>query len=136
VRSYLHCTLWLLIIALAGCSSSPPTGDVSGKVSFEGTPIGIGSITFFPEDGRGPTAGGSITNGKYEVKAIPVGNCKVQITGAKDLQQRKINYDEPNAAVVTTSSELLPPNYSDQSKTELRYEVKTGTQHKDFALTK
>jgi hypothetical protein len=120
---------------VVGCGGGAATGDVSGTVSYEGTPVENGSIAFIPEDGNAPTAGAAISNGKFSATKVPVGAAKVQITGAKDAKKQKM-YDDPNAPLVMTSSELLPPKYSDAKTTELRYEVKAGSQTKNFDLAK
>ncbi|HEX4614181.1 MAG TPA: hypothetical protein VH092_38720 [Urbifossiella sp.] len=119
----------------AGCGG-PSAGDVSGTVSYDGKIVENGSIAFYPADGQGPSAGATITGGKYAAAKVPVGTMRVRISGAKDAKQKKM-YDDPNAPVVTTSGgELLPPRYSDDKSTELRYEVRSGSQTKDFDLTK
>jgi hypothetical protein len=117
-----------------GCTGAG-TGDVSGTVTFEGKPVEHGSIAFIVESGQGPTRGSTITNGKYSATMVPVGTTKVVITAAKDMKQQQMSYDN-KAPKVLTSDELLPPKYSDEKQTELRYEVQTGTHTKDFALTK
>ena len=125
-----------LIIGLTvGCSSGPATGDVSGTVTYDGKPIEHGSIAFYPENGNGPSTGGAIADGKYSVSKVPVGVMKVRISGAKDIKEHKMSYDE-KAPPVITASELLPPKYNDVKTTELRYDVQSGTQTKDFNLTK
>jgi hypothetical protein len=106
-----------------------------GTVSYGGKPIENGSVAFIPAGGGAPTAGAVITNGKYAATKVPVGSAKVQITGAKDAKKQRM-YDDPNAPLVMTSSELLPAKYSDPAATELRYEVTAGSQTKNFELPK
>lgn len=125
----------LILGLLAGCGGGQATGDVSGTVSFDGKPVEMGSITFLPADGNGPSAGGSITDGKYAVAKVPVGAAKVKISGALVTGKKKM-YDDASSPVVTTSTELLPAKYSDEKATELKFDVQKGPQTKDFALTK
>ncbi|OWK40888.1 hypothetical protein [Fimbriiglobus ruber] len=117
---------------LAGCGG-PGTGDVSGTVAYDGKPVDLGSITFIPADGNGPTTGGTITGGKYAVANVPTGAAKVRINGAKVTGKKKM-YDGPDSPVVTTSTEMLPAKYHDA--TELKFDVKAGSQTKDFDLAK
>ena len=116
---------------IAGCGGTPE-GDVSGTVIYDGKPIEQGSISFIPADGNGPSAGGGIKDGKYSASKVPVGMAKIKITGAKVTSKKKM-YDD-SSDWVTTSSEILPAKYND--KTELLYDVRPGSQQKDFDLSK
>ena len=62
----------LCSIAVCGCGgSNEPRGiALSGKVSYKGTPLTDGSISFIPVDGNGPTAGATIENGTFSVPAV------------------------------------------------------------------
>lgn len=59
---------------------------MSGSVTYEGTPVANGSISFAPSDGVGPTTGGTIENGRYEVDEITSGKKVVQIVGVKVIE--------------------------------------------------
>jgi len=129
--------LVLLGVALvAGCGSGPPTGDVSGTASYEGVPIAEGTITFSPADGQGPTAGGTITDGKYAVKKVPAGPAKVQFTSSTDTGKKKKMYDAPNSPEYPIKINTLPEKYSDPLNTELRYDVQAGPNEKNWDLKK
>ena len=117
---------------IAGCGGTPE-GDVSGTVIYDGKPIEQGSISFIPADGNGPSAGGGIKDGKYSASKVPVGMAKIKITGAKVTSKKKM-YDDPSSDWVMTSTEMLPTKYND--KTELLYDVRPGSQQKDFDLSK
>lgn len=121
----------LLALAL-GCAGAG-TGDVSGTVTYDGKPVEQGAIAFVPADGKGPTAGATITDGKYTASKVPVGTAKVSITGVKVTGKKKM-YDDPQAPLVQTAAELLPAKYNEA--TELRYDVQRGAQTKDFDLAK
>src|SRR5690348_6549122 len=71
----------LLVFLLPACGSN--LSSVSGEVSYEGQPIEKGRINFAPADGKGPTAGGPIANGKYEVSGLLPGTKIVEITAVK-----------------------------------------------------
>lgn len=121
-------------VVLAGCEAGPPSGEVSGTVSFDGAPVEKGSITFTPADGKGPTAGGTIQGGRYSVAKVPVGASKVSITGDKETGKKKL-YDTPDSPVGVMTSNYLPEKFSGDD-TELRFDVKPGTNEKNWALTK
>ena len=122
--------------ALAGCGSGPPTGDVSGAASFEGVPIEEGVINFYPADGKGPTAGGKIVDGKYSVEKVPAGTAKVQISNSKDTGKKKKMYDTPESPEYPIKINTMPEKYSDSLKTELRFDVQPGQNVKDWDLKK
>jgi hypothetical protein len=117
---------------VAGCSG-PASGDVAGTVTYDGIPVEKGAIQFVPADGKGPTAGGPIENGKFDVKKVPPGVAKVRITGYKEAKKQKM-YDDPKADWVVTTEDYIPAKHNTESK--LEYEVKPGPQTKDFTLAK
>ena len=123
------------LAALVGCDSGPATGDVSGTASYEGVPIAEGAITLYPADGKGSTAGGIIVDGKYDVKKVPVGTMKVQITSSKEIGKKKV-YDAPNSPEMPIKINPLPEKYGDLLKTELRLDVHAGSNEKHWDLKK
>jgi hypothetical protein len=118
-----------VLLAVVGCS---PAADVSGSVSYDGTPVADGSITFVPADGQTPTAGGTVKDGKYACR-VPVGAMKVSITSAKEVGRKKL-YQTKDSPDMPVMKEVLPEKYN--MKTQLTYEVTAGTQVKDFTLPK
>lgn len=55
---------------MAGCSGSAPTGSVTGKVTYKGSPVEGGTLTFVPESTEGKGVPGSATvaaDGTYTV---------------------------------------------------------------------
>jgi hypothetical protein len=136
MRTFCAAVSFALLVGLtAGCGREPATGDVSGTITYDGKVVESGSIAFYPADGKGPSTGGTIIDGKYAVSKVPVGTAKVRISGAKDVKEHKMSYDD-KAPPVLSSSELLPPKYSDDKATELKYDVQAGPQTKNFDLTK
>jgi hypothetical protein len=70
----------LLIDCMAGCGSKvKPTGEVHGKVSYNGKPVTAGNVKFFPEAGGEPVFSTILPDGTYRVTGIPVGRAKVAI---------------------------------------------------------
>src|SRR5260370_25444591 len=56
---------WAVVLLVTGCGDGRVR--VSGTVVFEGKPVEQGIISFEPTDGVGPTTGGSIPGGKYDL---------------------------------------------------------------------
>ncbi len=119
---------------VVGCGGGgADTGDISGAVTYDGKPVEDGSITFVAVDGKAPTAGGTIKDGKYTATKVPVGATKVSISASKVVGKKKA-YDTPDSPEIPITEPLVPAKYN--QTTELRYDVKAGTQTKDFQLAK
>jgi hypothetical protein len=123
----------VVTLALAGCGAAT-TGEVSGTVTFEGTPVEDGWIDFLPIDGNGPTTGAKVMNGKFTVANVPVGKAKVVVSAKKIIGQVPL-YPTPDSPKRPQIAQMLPPRFSDQQQTELRYDVSAGKNEKNFDLT-
>jgi hypothetical protein len=117
----LRCAALFVAVAalVAGCGGGDAWGDVSGTVSYDGTPVEDGAISFI---------------GKYAAK-VSVGNMKVQVSGSKVVSKKKV-YNTPDSPVMPVTAEVLPPRYSDREKTELTFEVAPGPSTKNWDLKK
>src|SRR5262245_59045431 len=73
----------LALPGLSGCGAR--TATVSGEVTYDGQPVGDGSITLTPEDGKGPVVGGPIKDGKYTLTKVPPGPKVVKIEAYKKV---------------------------------------------------
>jgi hypothetical protein len=125
----------LAALALLGCDGVR-MAEVSGAVKYDGQSVDDGAIQFAPADGKGPSAGGPIKAGQYSAK-VPLGNMKVTISWPKGTGVKKKLYEnDPKSAFVEMKSESLPEKYTSQSATELTFEVKSGSNRKDWDLTK
>jgi hypothetical protein len=120
-------------LILVGCDGNK-FAVVTGAAKFDGKPIEKGSINFYPFDGKTGTAGGEIKDGNYSVK-VPVGLMKVQIGGVPKVVGMKEVKEGPGGKGGPKTVESIPAKFSDQHKTELRLEVKSGTNQKDWDLT-
>lgn len=120
----------LAAAAVAGGCADDKTAEVTGTISVDGNPAEKGSISFVPADGKSPTAGSEIKNGKYAAK-VPLGTAKVQVRVPKVVGKKKL-YNTPDSPVQDILEEALPGRYND--KTELQYEVKPGKNEKDWDL--
>jgi hypothetical protein len=77
------------LLFLAGCGQSGIT--FSGTATLDGQPIENGSVTLFPSDGQGPTAGGAIVAGKFTVTGLTPGQKKVKLTVAAPGEVKQVN---------------------------------------------
>jgi len=132
---------FVLILTTSGCGSDGQleTATVSGKVTYNGDPLQIGSLLFVPVGG-GPSAqaniepDGSYTMGTYDLTdgAIP-GEHKVMITaitapGGSGLPEDQIDGDGAPVSVI-------PEMFGDLEKSGLVVKVKSGSNDVDFVLT-
>lgn len=72
------------LLLFTGCDQKRIS--IHGLVNFDDKPVGEGSISLEPADGQGPTTGGKIVDGKYELTgdAAPLpGKMKVRIMGMR-----------------------------------------------------
>lgn len=68
----------LLLPLAGGCGSGK--GTLSGEVTLDGKPLPSGTITFYPaKKSLGNPLVSAITDGKYSVSGVPVGNMKVAV---------------------------------------------------------
>jgi hypothetical protein len=124
--------LALALPLLSGCDSGPPMGDVSGTVTVDGqTPAAGSSINFLPADGKCPSSGCVIENGKYSAR-VPVGPVKVQVRCPKPINNSKPKPKGGYQREGETIMESLPAKYNDS--TELTLDVKQGSNEKNWDL--
>lgn len=123
------CAVLAALMVAIGCSD-PSNGEVTGMVRVEGTPVEKGAITFVPADGQGQTAGGEIKAGRYSVR-VPVGKMKVSISMPVEDKKKKL-YPTADSPEMWMYREGLPARYNEN--TELEFEVKSGSNQKDWDL--
>lgn len=114
----------MLALMVAGCFGDNKV-SVSGKVTYGGQPIEQGTIRFAPADGQGPTDGGTIDDGAYQVEVTP-GRKKVHIEGHKQIGEEKQNPADP-------SSPLLPV-YEPIVNTDVTAEISASRDDLNFDL--
>jgi hypothetical protein len=155
-RSWLVGTCILGLAIFSGCSAEDgtfPTGEVTGTVAYKGQRISMGKITFISTGREGYFGSDIINDGFYTVKA-PLGPCKVEIQMQSDEnkyavspQQMKMIKsklkamkkqglkvpDEPPQATKKTTFDL-PEKYKFADKSGLEFDVKEGTQTKEWDL--
>jgi hypothetical protein len=95
-----------------GCGNG--RSPVGGKVTFDGKPVEQGAIVLEPADGHGPTTGGTILDGKYELagKAAPLpGKKKVRITATRKTG-RKVASGPLRNTMVDEIESYIPEIYN------------------------
>ena len=110
----------VLTVLVAGCNSGPRLLRVFGAVSFEDKPIEKGTIEFIPVDGTsGPSFGGSIKEGRYEVAAAhgarEGGAYQVRITALKKSGKTVPNIFRSGGPPLELEDNFIPPKYNCKS---------------------
>jgi len=121
----------LAFIPALGCGANDGKSAVSGLVTVDGSPVSGGSISFTPVGGRGPSAGGMISEGRYQTRVVP-GPVKVAISVPKVVGERKL-YKAANSPVQHVIEEALPPRYNEA--TELQIDVREDSSEHNFDLS-
>lgn len=133
----------LVPLGFTGCSSS---GTVSGKVSYKGTPLKGGSVTFISSPGK-PSASTQINeDGSYTVAQVPAGAVKIcvdtqMLNPAGKAKAPKYSPPPGMQSPYPVSGDTadpgkrympIPADYADPEKTTLTLTVKGGRQ--DFNI--
>lgn len=124
------------LLLFTGCSQKRI--PIYGLVSFDDKPVGEGSISLEPADGQGPTTGGKIVDGKYELTgdAAPLpGKMKVRITGMRKTGKkiRGASLASTTPIVIDEVEHYIPTVYNKQ--TTLVCDVsREGPRQIDFKL--
>ncbi len=122
-----------LLLVSTGCGNS---ASVSGKVTYNGQPVKVGSITFLPADGQGPSAGGVITDGAYQIEGMTPGEKNVEIKSAPDVPVIRTSQESADMAAAgvqpAPAKQSFPPEAQGTKQTVT---IQSGEQTQDFTLT-
>jgi hypothetical protein len=128
------CGLVILAVVVAGCGGNDFV-SVTGTVTYDGTALDTGTVTFSPASGQGPNGYGSIqSNGSYEVKTgtsdgLPPGEYKVTVHAAGPPPPPTPENPEP------IPESLIPMRYRSASTSGLSYTVTASGGTYDIKLT-
>ena len=141
-----YCAMGLVVVWLGtciGCDTGSATAEVEGTVTFDDQPVD-GSIVLEPADGAGPSAGGTIEQGKYRLSGeggVVPGKKTVRITAVRKTG-RKHDASMPGATgkgpsggetLVDEMEQYIPAIYNEKST--LTCEVVAGkTNQHNFEL--
>ena len=145
-------TAYILVAFLFGCSKNPKCYPVIGKVTFDGTVIETGSVTFFPETGGRPAMAEIQPDGTYQLSSykagdgIPAGNYKVTIESVeyppeetappKSMEEELAMEDAPIVKADRKPPKwFVPEEYSSTASSPLRATVEKEPNTIDFTLT-
>jgi hypothetical protein len=116
-----------LLLVLAGCGPDDGRLSVSGKITFQGEPLGHGAIEFlYTGDRRGAASGAMIKDGKYVVPkehGLQPGVYRVVITSPPTSEVSKA---APGMGTPRTGPppDRIPVSFNTES--EVTIEVKPG----------
>jgi hypothetical protein len=129
----------------AGCSSK---GTVSGKITYRGKPVTVGTVMFVPEQGGGGFTA-SIQDGEYKVEGLPPGPTKIAVgtpsaSGSANRFINAINKRQPPPEIMRKKSPdksaeepakpsvsptvPIPPKFHNPETSGLTYTVQSGAQ--------
>lgn len=125
--------LLALVVLLAGCSSEP-SGSLSGTVTIDGQPLKKGTINLEPLDGKSPTTGGPVQDGKYSVSKLQPGKYRIRVNGEPvgtgGRSQEEV-MKMPQRELDALTKNPVPPGTAGN---DIEVEVKDGSQTHDIKL--
>ena len=114
-------------------------GSVTGEVKYNDRPLAAGAIVFLFQDGEKQVVHADIVDGKYSMPSTPTGKAKVTVTATPPSRGHGAL---PSGATKSAAPSVLrekyvpiPAKYGNPDTSGLTYDVKSGTQTKDFPLT-
>ena len=125
-------------LGAVGCGEGK--GDLSGKVSYQGSPLAIGSVLFIGADGK-PRTTWIQKDGNYRFDDVPVGEAKLAVYSPDPAKQDKLRkknaklkklfpQDKPILpelpAVDPTKWFAIPAKYGDVDHSGLRVTIQSG----------
>jgi hypothetical protein len=141
----------LCLVTAGGCGpSGPALGTVSGRVTFDGQPVTIGTVRFWPQSGR-PATGELDAEGYYQLKTFVEGDGALvgthavtiealEVVGAApqvdSLEQEMQVFSDPATARVKAQriQWLVPERYSSPQTSRLTATVESGENSLNFPL--
>ena len=123
--------LLLSVLTVAGCGGSgrpvvvgPPKDQVSGTVTYDGSPLVRGQVIFVDVGDDPRKYGGEVINGKFKIECTP-GEKKVVVEGYREGPEG--TGDEIGLGGIGAVEQYLPARYNEA--TELTAEVTAGGQN-------
>jgi hypothetical protein len=130
----------LLGFAVTGCGGQS-TGDITGKVTYDGKPLPAGRVMFFWRGGENAYSSVIKEDGSYSLFKVPVGPVQVTVETFPPVPVGILGGmggAKPDAAPTMPPGSAryvkIPAKYRDKIKSLLTYEVKKGAQTYDIDL--
>jgi hypothetical protein len=133
---WLCCLIAACVVpAVCGCGAKSTRLGVEGRVTFDGTPIPEGKISFIPLAGTSsPTAGATIRDGEFAVpreKGLRPGKFRVEIRAVR--ASGKTIRDDLSGEMIAKRESYIPKRFNDAS--DLVAEIKPDEPNRlEFAL--
>lgn len=135
---------WVVAVFWVGCGpAAPPTGTVSGLVTYKGQPLAAGTVTF-RNDKKGLVAGALLlgSDGRYELlsgggKRIPVGEYAVVISPPETYLPNVGERAGGTASAPTPADVLrqIPKKYRSPQTSGLTFTVNPGPNTFDIDMS-
>jgi len=127
------------MLALSACGSGGATGDVSGKVTYQGKALPSGRITFLCDAGDKPVLTSAIKDGEYSIQKAAAGPARVAV---ETFQFKQVAIPGAPKTSNLPGSDAPPPGpyvpipqkYRVPDSSGLTYTITKGKQTKDFDL--
>jgi hypothetical protein len=121
-----------LLAGIVGCGGSS-VGTVEGTVSYRGTPLTAGTVTFYTA-GDKSVSGTIDPHGKYVVAKVPVGSATIGVMTPPAISD-KMAKGVPQALDGSSTKPVpIPGKYADAKQSGLSFEVKAGDQEHPIEL--
>ena len=132
---------WFILpcLAVLGCGNN---SQITGKVSFNGTPVTSGEIVFNPIKGE-PKSCSIQPDGSYAIDGVPPGECIVTVvqqeaggsSGATEDDKKKLEKSADLVpATIAKPTSSLPSKYVDTATSTLKFTIKKGKNTIDIVL--
>ena len=138
VRFYVG--IGLLLLVGVGCQEGK--GRVSGKVSYNGKPLALGSVTFKASD-KNFHQGNIGLDGSYDVPGVSLGSALVAVNssdpevdymGKRTLTEQEVSERTTQQAAEKARWFPIPEAYSDPKTSGLSFQVGKGRNQYDIDL--
>jgi hypothetical protein len=122
-----------MALAIAGCSRSGFESTVSGNVTLDGKPLGLGLVVFSREGGGNPSNGTIQRDGRYSLRTS---NSAGLTPGKYHISVSALDTPNPPPGVrdTTPAKQLVPEKYTNIETSGLEFEVKPGSNTIDIPL--
>ena len=125
-------TVLILVVAVLGCRHrgvALPTAPVSGRVTYQGKPLGFGRIAFIHSSGQ--AAGAEIAaDGSFTLTAYQGGN-RISI---ECFDTDKPGSTKKRSRMMDDSKSLIPDRFMNYGTSGLTFEVEPGNNKAEFTL--